>query len=73
MPVVSLEQDKRYRRTGDRYVEICIGCGKDRERDAERCGCGAVFAKPTSNALKLAWTATSLAPKMPDVCPHCDR
>lgn len=73
MPLVSIEQDKRYRRVDDRYAEICVKCGKDRDGKAEGCACGAVFAKPTSNFLKLAWTPTSIAPKMPDVCPHCDR
>lgn len=72
MPLVSLEQDKKYRRIADRYAEICVACGKDRDGKAERCACGAEFAKPTSNFLMLAWTPTSLVPKMPDVCPHCD-
>jgi hypothetical protein len=72
MALVSLEQDKRYRRAQDRYVEVCVTCGTDREGKTERCACGTVFAKPTSNFLKLRWTPTSLVPKMPDVCPHCD-
>jgi hypothetical protein len=73
MPLVSLEQDKRYRRVDDRYAEICVACGKDRDGNADRCACGTAFAKLTSNFLKFAWTPTSLAPKMPDVCPHCGR
>jgi hypothetical protein len=73
MALVSLEQDKKYRRIDERYAEICVACGKDRDGNEACCACGTEFAKPTSNVLKLAWTPTSLAPNTPDVCPHCDR
>lgn len=66
-----MEQDKRYRRSDHGYVEICTACDAARVGKAERCACGAAFVKPTSNALKLAWTPTRLVPTMPDVCPHC--
>jgi hypothetical protein len=72
VPLVSLEQDKQYRRVDERYLEVCVACGRDRDGDAERCACGTAFAKPTSNFFKLAWEPTTLVPAMPDVCPHCD-
>ena len=72
MPRVSLEQDKKYRRIEDRYAEVCVACGTDRDGKAERCVCGQEFAKPTTNFFALAWKPTTLRPQMPDVCPHCD-
>jgi hypothetical protein len=70
MPIVSLERDARYRRTGDRFVERCRSCGLD--RDGDRCTCGATFERLERKFLTLAWTPTDLRPEMPAVCPHCE-
>ncbi len=71
MPTISLEQDAKYRHDGDRYVEVCSQC--DRPRTADTCACGAAFQRIERKFLTLSWTATTLTPTMPDVCPHCEQ
>lgn len=71
MPIVSLEQDAKYRRDGDRYVEVCRACKRDRTGD--RCTCGKAFERIERKFFSLSWTPTSLAVRMPDVCPHCEQ
>ncbi|MEO8703260.1 MAG: hypothetical protein ABI867_24650 [Kofleriaceae bacterium] len=71
MAVVSIEQDATYRRDGDRFLEICKSCRRD--RTADTCECGAVFERMTSGRTALQWTPTAIVPEMPPLCPHCDR
>ena len=71
MPLISLEDDTRYRRDGDRFVEVCRACQRDLTGD--RCACGAERVKPTSNRWVTSWKPTKLRPVMPPACPHCER
>ena len=70
VPVVSLEQDAKYRRDGDRFVEVCRAC--DLERAGDHCRCGATFEKAKRSFFALSWDPTTLRPELPPVCPHCE-
>ena len=72
MPLVSIEQDARYRRDRDRFVEVCRSCDRVREGDAERCACGATFTHAKRGFLVTSWVPTTVRPDMPPVCPHCE-
>jgi hypothetical protein len=67
---VSIEQDAAYRRDGASYVEQCRACKRDRAGDT--CACGEKFMRLERKVFSLAMTPTSITPRMPDTCPHCD-
>ena len=66
---VRIEQDAAYRRDGDRYVEVCRACARDRA--AATCPCGAGFERLERKFLTVSWKPARIALRMPDECPHC--
>jgi hypothetical protein len=68
--LVSLEQDAKYRRDGDRFVEVCRGCGRDRE--GATCSCGTAFTRLERSFFAASWSPTTLRPDLPSICPHCE-
>lgn len=68
--IVSIEQDAHYRRDGDRFVEICRSCARDRA--SNRCACGTEYKRLDRKLLALSWNPTTLRPTMPTICPHCE-
>jgi hypothetical protein len=72
VPLVSIEQDAKYRRDRDGcFIEVCRACRLDRTGDT--CSCGMKFERLARGFFTLEWTPTSVEPDMPPLCPHCAR